>query len=210
MAEVIRLETRKGKDKLQANQQGQGMRSLERATGEGCKSPIITKRLSKLAISLFLNERFYNLPLIEGALFDLPYGDVWSLRKVANKKSSMYAEYIVELERNFGEDTDQVLVTIVSRIIERVYMEEVCIWTDGVEVAELTRPHHYSLWDGTSISTKTASLLADHGIRSVRDLIVKTREELCQVPGMTTSEMVKLEKSLASRGLFLKTRINCF
>ena len=210
MTKIICLNTCRGAKRNGIEQDLRRGQCLDAARDEGCKSPIVTERLAKTAVSLSFHEKYYNIPFLENALSELVYGDVWDLRIIPKNARTMYRGYVINLTEDFGDENDEILLAIIGRIIERVYLEEICTWTDGLKIADLAIPHKYSLWDGANIASGTVILLSSQGIQTVRDLILRTREELCQIPGMTTGEVVKIEKSLASRGLFLKNRINCF
>lgn len=176
---------------------------------ESCASPIVFKRQGEGCLNIYLHSYYYMIPFVENALKGLCYGEenVWRLCKLDEDPSSPYLGYGVVLQRYFGYETDDVLTTIVSRIIKEIYLEEIRAWGDDVCIDELTKPYRHKLEEGVNINKKTKKLLTREGFRNAWDLANTTREDICRIHGMTTEDVVRLEKSLASRGIFLKTQL---
>lgn len=80
-------------------------------------------------------------------------------------------------------------------------------WNDEIKITDLLKPHSYELSDGANINNRTAQALLSANITTTGDLTKLSRDEICHLPGMTTDEVVRIEKSLASRGLFLRTKL---
>lgn len=175
-----------------------------------CKSPIIITRRSRNAISLAFHLGFFDAFMLEITMKIQAYGANWALSELNKRSSPQYKIFSVELKEDFGEDNGNVLATIAGKITKAVYLNELREWTNDVKISDLTTPRHYTLWSGANINKRTQELLTGHGISTIRELLTLTREDICQIPGMTTSEVVKLEKSLASRGLSLDTKVDAF
>ena len=99
------------------------------------------------------------------------------------------------------------MTAIVAKIVKAAYLQEMHFWNDNIKVADLAKPHSYELSDGANINSTTIHALLSANITTTGELTELSRDEICRMPGMTTEEVVKLEKSLASRGLFLTTKL---
>lgn len=174
---------------------------------ESCKSPIVVDRESMHSISIAFHKSYFNIPLLENAIQGLAYGESWDLYKDENEKPSIYSTYYILFCENNECDFDMLIATTISRITKKIYLEEISIWGNEIEIADLIEPRKYLPTERANITPKTKSKLFLAGIRTIYSLIDKTREDLCKIPEMTTEEIVRLEKSLASRGLFLKTNV---
>lgn len=200
MADIIQIEqVRHKNDNISAG--------TDLKTNGPCQSPIVIKRLNEIGVSIAFHRHYFDIPFIENALQGLAYGQAWDLFRPKEEPSPVYSTYIIILRRDYGKETDDMLTTAVDRITKRAYMEEIRLWDREINISDLVKPHQYKLEDGANISAKTKAALLLSGMKTAWDLAHLTREELCQLPGMTTEEIVKLEKSLASRGVYLKTEI---
>lgn len=183
----------------------------QRSTDMACASPIVVKRWGNddNVISISFHIGFFTVEIVEIALKGLVYGEesIWQLRKLDREQNSVYAEYLLVLLKNFGEQREETLNAIIGRIVKEVYLEEMHFWNDDIKVADLAKPHSYELSDGANIGNKTTNALLSANITTTGDLTKMSRDDICRIPGMTTEEVVRLEKSLASRGLFLTTKI---
>ncbi len=184
----------------------------QHSTKTACVSPIVIKRWGNddNVISISFHLSYFTIPILEFALEKLVYGEdgIWQLRKLDREQDSVYAEYLLVLLKNFGKDREETLTAIIGRIVKDVYLEEMHFWNGNIKVAELIKPHSYELSDGANINNKTARALLSANITTTGDLTKLSRDEICRIPGMTTEEVVKIEKSLASRGLFLTTKLS--
>lgn len=171
-----------------------------------CQSPIMIERLNKHCVRISFHTGLFTIPFVESVLRGMNYVEesVWQARKLDRDYSSPYAGYLIVLKGQTNNRTEEVLVTIIGRIIRGVYLEEICPWLDEVKIADLAKPSQHELGDGIVIDPKTKNALCSAGVESVMDLIDLTREEVCQISGMTTEAVFKLEKGLASIGVFLK------
>ena len=195
MADIIQLEQKKRHKNDNAK------------THEACKSPIVIKRFNEIGVSVAFHRHYFDIPFVENALQGLAYGEAWDLFRPKEEPSPVYATYIILLRRDYGKETDDMLTTAVDRVTKRAYLEELRLLEREINVSDLDKPHQNKLEDGANISAKTKAALLLSGIQTAWDLAHLTREELCQLPGISTDEVVKLEKSLASRGIYLKTKI---
>lgn len=173
-----------------------------------CDSPIRVDYREEGSVYVGFHKACFSMPFLEYSLQGLAYGEtpVWELYRLNDKSGkSKYLTYAVVLTGEPTEDDRSILTTIVDRITKKVYLKEIRRWSNEVEISDLTKPYQYRLEDGVNVSAMTIATLKNAGLAEVGDLIDATREELCRLPGMTTIEVARLEKALASRGLFLKT-----
>ena len=175
-----------------------------------CISPIIIERLNRKVISIAFHIGFFNTPMLMVTLMIQARGANWTYHELEKTSQPQYAAFLIELKEDFENDNGNVLATIASSITKAVYLDELREWTNTVKITDLASPYCYTQWSGAHVSEKTIEILTDYGFNTTRDLLALSREEVCQIPGMTTSEVVKLEKSLASRGLFLETKVDAF
>lgn len=186
-------------------------REAQHSTDEVCASPIVIRYWEDddHIISLSFHLGYFNTQIVEYTLKRLGFAEEnnWELRKLTGEQSSAYATYLLVLLKDYGEQREEALNAIVGRIVKEVYSEEMNFWNDEIEVKDLTRPHSYGLSDGANISRGTFHSLLFAGIKTIEDLTDRTREEICRIPNMTTGDVVRIEKSLISRGLSLKTEI---
>lgn len=91
---------------------------------EPCASPIVIKRWGNddRVISISIHLGYFNIPIVELALRRLGYGEesIWQLRKLDREQNSVYAEYLLVLLKNFGEEREETLTAIVGRIVKEV------------------------------------------------------------------------------------------
>ena len=137
----------------------------------------------------------------------IAHGQKWRLSSI-NKGHYLYDEryktYAIRIFDYPEEEAFRLAVSqIMTQVCMEVYIHEVRIVESAVSMMDLTLPCRYDLANGAFISEKTAKLLCRNGISDCRELTRKTREELSRIPGMTTTDIYKIEKSLAVRGMFL-------
>lgn len=172
-----------------------------------CKSPILIDWLNRLSFAVSFHKNYFDIPLIDNVLVGLNYGETntWKLYWMDDPMDPSYVSYLVILQDFHNENAAKIMAAIVDRMIREAYLEEIRALEAGVNTYDLAKPYHVKLGEGATISGKTrAALLAAH-MKTGRDLMQLTREQICAIPGMTTGEVVALEKSLAMRGLFLRT-----
>lgn len=179
-------------------------RPCRKVADTGCNSPIVVDRIGKTIVAIDFHKACFDIPFLERALQNVAHGEIWDICRAPNDDSP-YASYRVVLKYAFREEADDILAGALEKIAKRAYLEELRVWGNYVEMSDLTKPYQYTFDIGVNICKETLKKLSAAGIESVHDLTSYTREEICSIPGMTTNEVVKLEKSLASRGLFLLT-----
>ena len=182
------------------------MRKKEKKTF--CDSPIRVEFRDEGSVYIGFHRACFSMPFLEYALRGLAYGEdlTWRLYKVDDEKGrSKYLTYAVVLTCAPCDNDRDILTTVVDRMTKKVYSKEIRCWECDVSVSDLVKPYQYRLGDGTNISYDTVFMLEKAGIKKTEDLTQTTRENLCKIPGMTTMEIARIEKSLASRGLFLQT-----
>ena len=179
-----------------------------------CKSPIVIERLDKNIFSVAFHKSFFNFECLEIALQGLGYGEDWELYKPKKLQTKMYTVYLIALTDGIsatasreGVSMDNMLNAIATKITKEVYLEEINAWDRIIGIEDLAHPHQYVLNDGANVQAKTSSILRAAGLDTVQKLTKQTREKICEIPGMTTEEVYKLEKSMASRGFFLTEEV---
>ena len=172
-----------------------------------CLSPIVVKRISPQSVEIGFHRTCFSMPFLEQGLQGLAHGEdsIWRLYKLTNEENSVYARYEIELTTDLGDSRDDILTTIIDRMAAKAYLKEIRTWGNEVNISELVRPHHYKLGDGVNIDSRTKILLEKTGVKNLRELSHMTREDLCEIPGISTIDVAKIEKSLAARGIFLRT-----
>ena len=195
MADVIYFKTREKKSA-----------SHKDATITGCSSPIVVDRISKTIVAIDFHKGYFDIPLLERAIQNVAYGEIWDICR-APDDDIPYASYRLVLKYTYADEADEILAGAVEKIAKRAYLEEVRVWSNFVGIDDLVKPYQYPFDSGVNINTKTQIKLFSAGIKTISELTASTRERICSIPGMTTEEVVKLEKSLASRGLFLISKI---
>ena len=185
-------------------------RCVERIIKPICCSPIKVERTSLSTISVGFRIDCFNLTLVDAMMKRIAYmQNHWRLSLISSEHQlfqPQYKTYVIRLLKELSEkDRRATFRQILIQISEESYTNEISVWGKETEVEDLIHPHNYVWADGVTISKTTAELLRKAGIGNGTDLIRTTREEICQIPGMTTKEVYRLEKSLASRGLFLRT-----
>ncbi|MBR3132173.1 helix-hairpin-helix domain-containing protein [Candidatus Saccharibacteria bacterium] len=172
---------------------------------DGCKSPIIIRREHEVAVSISFHKGYFTTPFVEKVLQELAYSGEWELF-IPDERDTLiqcYASFFVILNKKYGKDTAKVLNTIVDQIVSNVYLEEIRVLSHKVSIDELTKPYRYYGF----INAKTKVALSLVGVHTAQDIAEMTREELCRIPGVTTEEIVRLERGLAARGIYLTNNI---
>lgn len=169
-----------------------------------CASPIITKRINPETIEIGFSKDNFDIEMLEFSLRGLAHGEtaVWRLYRL-EAEDPFYAHYLIRLDDSVS-DKDDILKAVVYRISKEAYSEETRSWNSEVNLSDLTKPFRFT---GKTIDAHTKSLLENSGLRDIKSISHSTREELCQIPGMTTEMVASVEKSLATRGIFLRTMI---
>ena len=175
-----------------------------------CCSPIKVERTSFSTISVGFRIDCFNLALVDAMMKRIAYmQNHWRLSLIPRDHQlfeSRYKTYVIRLLKEMSEeDCKATFRQILIQISEETYTNEISVWGKETEVEDLIHPRNFVWTDEVTITKTTAKLLRKAGISNGTDLVRTTREEICQIPGMTTKEVYKLEKSLASRGLFLRT-----
>ena len=173
-----------------------------------CKSPIVVQKINRNCAIVAFCKKLFHEEVLEKAAAETNQAveTVWLIDKYSNKSVSSleYMLYIITLQLNFGKQADDILATIANKFTKEVYLGET-----SMNLSELMFTDSYTnsvSIPAISIETKKALLAA--GIKNGRKLDLLTREELCCIPGMKTKDVFNLEKNLAVRGIFLKTRID--
>lgn len=140
------------------------------------------------------------------ALGRIKYGqDFWRLLKLDEENSyydPLSMSFLVIIDRlPKNEKANSVFCQIFSLMTEEAYIRELSVWPSKVSVDELTKNYQLEYEVGAIIGSRVAKLLRANGIKNAYDLIRSSREELCKINGMKTKDVLKLEKSLAVRGL---------
>ena len=175
----------------------------KKSTTKPCANPIVIKRIDSHAFSISFHESYFDAELVELVLSLVSNGMNWSAYyHTRTNRPSVYMTYKIEYIY-LGNDPEAVMATAVYEIVHNVYFMELGLSERRVNIFELAQPRQFTSADSANISSKTVSVLYSAGIKSVQELIQFTREDLCHLPGMTTEEIVKLEKSLITRGFSL-------
>ena len=172
-----------------------------------CNPPILVKRTSDQTISVGFWLGCFKTWSVDVVMRMIAHGQKWRLT-IIDKGHYLYDEryktYAIRIFDYPEEEAFRIAVSqIMTQVCMEVYIHEIRIWEGTVSMMDLTLPCRYDLANGAIISEKTAKLLCRYGISDCRELTRKTREELARIPGMTTTDIYKIEKSLAVRGMFL-------
>ena len=175
-----------------------------------CDSPIAVNRVRNDMLAIGFRLDCFTASIVENSLKRVFHAQSqWELYKADRADPGYRRTYVTYLACVTGDLTrselDEVFTQIVSLATKEVYSEEVSAQGSKVKVAELATPYAVGPFDGLTVNRRTVSILQDAGMNSAYDVATHTRESLCQLPGMTTQEVCKLEKSLATRGLYLNT-----
>lgn len=172
-----------------------------------CNPPILVKRTSAQTISVGFWRGCFNTWSVDLTMRMIAHGQKWRLTFI-DKGHNLYDErhktYAIRIFDYPEEEAFRIAVSqIMTQVCQEVYTEEISMPARDVSIRDLSVPCRYGPDNGAYISEKTARLLYRNGIANCNDLIRKTREKLARIPGMTTNEIYKIEKSLAVRGMFL-------
>ena len=173
----------------------------------GCRSPIIAKRINRNCAIIAFDKKLFHTEVIEEAIKEVnrTAETVWQASKHKDNTNFLnYESYMIKLQANFGKQAIDMLTDIANKVSKEVYLRET---SRNMPALIFTESYSNSVSiPAISIEAKTA--LVAIGIKEGQKLKQLTREELCQAPGITTEDVFNLEKNLAVRGIFLKTRID--
>ncbi len=178
-----------------------------------CESPIGVRRARRTAMLVDFRTDCFSESHLDLALDSISkYQAYWFVKKIRSGKNGYldrdHLTYFVSVDSLYAVDADRVLSQICDLIVRAVYQEEARVKAIAShDVRELVKPRQPNLAEGLYIAAKTTKILREAGIRSLKDLILLTREDLCRIPGMTTKEVYKIECALASRGCYLSSKI---
>ena len=173
----------------------------------GCKSPIIAKRVNRNCAIIAFDKKLFHTDVIQEAIKEVhrTAETVWQASKYKNSMiPADYESYIVTLQTNFGKQATDMLTGIANKISKEVYLRET---SRGLPALIFTESYTNSV-SVPAVSVEAKQALLKIGIKDGQKLKRLTREELCSIPGITTEDVFNLEKNLAVRGIFLKTRID--
>ena len=184
--------------------------NAEKIRSTPCDSPIAVLRVDSDLLAISFRLDCFDVSIVENSLKRVLHAqNQWKLYKAGRTNPSyrrMYVTYLIQVNGNLTlSELDEVFTQIVSLVTKEVYAEEISVQGSRVEVAELATPYAVGPFAGITVSHKTVSVLQNAGMNSAYDVAVNTRESLCRIPGMTTQRVCKIEKSLATRGLYLNT-----
>lgn len=183
------------------------VRFSTRKDGEpwACQSPIVIGRSSRYTATIGFRKDCFTVEFIDPVARGALRGDRhWKLYLVEESFSAEHVTYMIQVDNNF--DDEAVAATMEAKlglIAKKVYVAETRTSPKRVAVADLTRPPKYPEDTRLVIMKATSDCLMRAGMKTAADLTLKTRSEICAIPGMSTHEVYKLEKSLAARHLFL-------
>ena len=173
---------------------------------EGCKNPIAVERIGwdLVAIGFRLDCFDSNLADLAMKLACHPQHELYKAGRENPSYDRMRSTYIVRATgvRSLSE-ADEMLTQIVAQSAKEAYSKETSMRGSEVDVSELATPYAADPFSGSVINRETVAILRKAGMENAYEIAKNTRETLCKLPGMTTKEVYKLEKSLATRGLYL-------
>lgn len=175
-------------------------------TTAACADPIRVERIGQDMIIIG-----FRLDCFEPNLVDLAMRQVchaqYELYKIGHDSPSyerMRSTFIVRIVGDYSlSETDEILTQVAALSVKEAYLKEISMRGSKVSVSELAAPYAADPFDGSTINHETVAILRKAGIQNAYEVAKNTREAICQLPGMTTKEVYKLEKSLATRGIYL-------
>ena len=159
-----------------------------------CRPPIEVSRINGHSMLVEFRKSLFNGERLHGVLSNLfKYQDYWRMVLVNSSMIEYYDPYFY------------------GYIVYTVY-------ADSVDAGDVLSQAMYLMTMVAYRAESQMKFLKDHSLRelikpqklqsiilTVYDLVSLTREELCEIPGMTTIEIYKIERALASVGWFLTT-----
>ncbi len=175
-----------------------------------CVPPIAIERIDYSSAIIRFHTTCFNLEMVKFALGRIKNGqNYWVLYRLGENNrffDPLWMNYLVLITDPPQCGNDEAFRHIFSLMSEKAYIMELSAWPSKTSVDELAKVYTLDLSLGATISPKVVNMLKSNGINNAFDLIQMSREELCEIPGMTTQSVFKIEKSLAARGLFLTTK----
>ena len=194
MATIIRLDEARVRFK-----------SIRNSNQHGCQSPIVIGRSSRYTATIGFRKDCFTVEFIDPAARGALRGDRhWKLYLVEESFSHEHVTYMIQVDNNF--DDEAAIATMESKlglIAKKVYILEARMNPRRVSMADLARPPKYPDDARLVIMQSTSNSLIRADIKTATELTLKTRTEVCSIPGMSTREVYKLEKALAARNFFL-------
>lgn len=174
-----------------------------------CDSPIKVRRTSFSTISIGFHLECFDIPMVHSNIRRIAHLQPYRVSVISRDHQLFdpkYKTYSIRIFNQMSEsDVRIVFQQIIIQITEEAYLGEISILRNHLKLNDLTKPYSATRETGATISQQTVAILKNAGIYNGTDLAFKTREEICQIPGITTMEVYRLEKSLISRGLSLLT-----
>lgn len=175
-----------------------------------CTPPIEMERIDFSSAIIRFKNTCFNPEIVNFALCRIKNGqDFWRLFKLNGESryfDPLCMTYMVVIDKPPKGQIDEAFCQIFAMMTEEVYIRELSVWPSKTSVDELTKVYQLDLSLGATISPSIAKILKLSGINNAYELALHSREELCNIPGITTQDVFKIEKSLAARGLFLTTK----
>lgn len=206
MSNVIEFKVVSSRQKTHNNRNIVKTIQIPRKKATVCASPIQVERVGWNMISIG-----FRLDCFEPNLVDLAMRQVchaqYELYKVGRDNPSyepMRSTFIVRIVGGYSlSEADEILTQIAALSAKEAYLKEISMRGSKVDVSELATPYAADPFNGSIVNRETVAILRRAGIQNAYEVAKNTREMICQLPGMTTKEVYKLEKSLAARGIYL-------
>ena len=169
--------------------------------GEDCRTPVEVERASLNSIIVRFRVDLFDPERLDFALRNVfRCQDYWGMTKfpgiLEEKPDPRLVSYLIYVTKMPSMKVEDTLRQALYLVTQAVYVEEI----------RLRRPKAISIEEIVDcdqvlkINPRTLKLLYRAGVCSMYDMVSKTREDLAEIPGMTTEEIFNLEKVLASRG----------
>lgn len=164
--------------------------------------PIKVKRIGLGAIVVGFDADCFSSINVNNALNDtFRCQGFWRIEKaeLAYKENSEqgFYSYVVYVPKPDTAKIDDSLRQALYLMAVTTYREESRLKSASSHfVDDMSNPRKDGLAEGLYVETQTIRKLKEASIFTIYDVVSHTREELCNIPGMTTREVYKIEKTL--------------
>ena len=171
-----------------------------------CRPPIEVSRINSHAILVEFRRAFFNESRLDCAIVDVSkFQDYWRIVRVESVAQEYYNPncytYVIYVPKAKIAEADCTLRQALYLVTMFAYRSESQLkFLKEYTIDEMSKLYQLKTEFMFSITPSTVKLLRQANIYTLRDLVGLTREELCEVPGMTTTAVYDIERALSSIG----------
>ncbi|MBQ1298487.1 hypothetical protein IIY24_01430 [Candidatus Saccharibacteria bacterium] len=194
---------------LQFSRPGEKLKILKKE--RSCPSPVVLRRVGYDMATISFRLDCFNTGAVELGIGTTKYGqsyyEVYFVKQSDKYYQPFHKTYLVWIDRRkiSNVSIDEALRQVVDLLIGSAYKRELAgdLYDPSLKGASILSSSKRQ----RVLNSRTVKTLEVNNLVNMNDLVGMTREELCDIPGLSTYEVHQIEKVLTSNGLSLRPSI---